>query len=510
MTHEAETESPRDPGRLSASTVAAVLEEVERPGYVPSEHGVGIVHIGVGAFHRAHQAVYTDSAIGYSGGNWRIAGVALRTNKAASQLNPQDGLYTLVTKDQDTTRFRVIGSIDGVSNAYLDSQSAISRMLDEQTRIVSLTITEKGYFRESATGDLDESADDIRADLRHPWQPRTAIGCLVEALRRRKNDGSAPFTVLSCDNLPGNGLATKHVVEQYAGLVDATLAAWINENVSFPSTMVDRICPSTTEEDLVAGRAAIGFRDEALVVAEPFSQWVVEDSFPGGRPKWEAAGVELVDDVSAYETAKLRLLNGSHSTLAYLGALAGDEFIHQVLERPFVEAFIDRLMLREIAPTLPSNPNGSDQKYLTVIKSRFRNSSLPHRVQQVAMDGTQKLAQRILIAAERRLAMNGCVDAICLSVALWLRYVTLTDDIGRAVPVDDPLVDDLRELPRSASVDSELVVERALAMSNVFGAQLRSSATFREALSRALNEIVSHGAEDAVRRFMARDGLPGS
>ena len=503
MTSEAHRERVSSVSRLSSKTLAGVPETVSRPRYAPGEHGVGIVHIGVGAFHRAHQAVYTDSALGLHGGDWRIAGVALRSAKAADQLNPQDGLYTVATKGPGIDEYRIVGSISGVHESVSDSRSAIGDMSADTTRIVSLTVTEKGYCRDSATGDLNMTSPGVRTDLEHAASPRTAIGCITEALRQRMNRGLAPFTVLSCDNLPANGEATRKVVVQFAELVDVELAGWIRRNVSFPSTMVDRICPATTAEDLQAAYRAMNVRDDGLVVAESFTQWVIQDQFAAGRPRWEDAGAEMVGDVTPFEIAKLRMLNGSHSTLAYLGCLMGDEYIHQALARPAAESFLRILMLEEIIPTLNAESDEQKASYLETLIDRFRNESLAHRSAQVAMDGSQKIPQRLLAAAEERMAAGGSIDAISFAVALWLRFVSGNDCTGNRREVDDPLQAQLLQLPSSETYSAEQVAAGALELVDVFGSTLGASSRFRSSLADALQAIQREGAEGAMKSFVA-------
>ena len=334
------------PARLSPSILARLNPNVVLPGYEPSNHGVGIVHLGVGAFHRAHQAVYTDSVLALHGGDWRIAGVSLRSPTVAEQLNPQRGLYTVASKGVDSCEYRVIAAIERVIAAAADPHEAIEQMAAPETKIVALTITEKGYCRDASTGHLAAEHPGIVADLKDPQSPGTAIGCIVEALRRRRERDLEAFTVLSCDNLPNNGAAARQVILEYSALLDEELSRWIERNVTFPSSMVDRICPATTAADREEAEIVLGLNDQGLVVAETFSQWVIEDNFCNGRPRWEDVGVEMVRNVAPYETAKLRLLNGSHSALAYIGCLEGHEFIHEVLRDDGIAALLEHAQQR--------------------------------------------------------------------------------------------------------------------------------------------------------------------
>jgi len=489
------------PARLSLSTLAELNEGVVLPGYVPSHYGVGIVHLGVGAFHRAHQAVYTDDALALHGGDWRIAGVSLRSPVVADQLNPQSGLYTVASIGEDASEYRVIAAVERVIAAAADPHEAIEKMAAPATKIVSLTITEKGYCRDAATGHLAIEHPGITADLNDPHNPGTAVGYIVEALRRRHERGLGGFTVLSCDNLPNNGAAARQVVLEYSTLLDKNLSDWIERKVTFPSTMVDRICPATTDADREKAANVLGLNDQGLVVAEPFSQWVIEDNFSNGRPQWEDAGAEIVTDVAPYETAKLRLLNGSHSALAYIGCLEGHEFIHEVLSDDSIAAFVRHLMEEEVQSTL-SLPDGFDAtRYIESILERFRNSSLPHRTAQVAMDGSQKLPQRLIATAIDRMDAGQSVSAISLAIAAWIRYVTGEDEDRRRRVLDDPLSIQLADLPSSTTSSASDVVDAALSLADVFEPRAASSSVFRNSLVASLESIVRYGVRGAIGNY---------
>src|SRR5437762_734041 len=342
--------------RLSLGTLPALPATVARPTYDPSSIDVGIVHLGIGAFHRAQTAVYSDDALALEPARWGICGVSLRSADVRDRLSPQDGLYTAVEKSRAGVVRRVIGSVREV--LFLgDQREAIHiRLAAPATRIVSLTITEKGYCHDPATGALNFTHPDIEHDLSHPGKPRSAIGLIVAALASRMRSGAGGFTVLCCDNLPHNGALVRGLALEYAQAHDPALARWLQDNASFPSTMVDRIVPATTEADIAENEAVLGLHDAAPVIHEPFRQWAIEDDFVAGRPAWERAGAELVRDVAPFEAMKLRLLNGSHSAFAYLGFLAGHEFIYQVAAHEEFVAFMRRLMRDEVAPTLKLPP----------------------------------------------------------------------------------------------------------------------------------------------------------
>ncbi len=485
--------------RLCPATLLRLDQAIARPSYDPSQHGSGIVHLGVGAFHRAHQAVYTDTALAKHGGDWRISGVSLRSPTVAEQLNPQGGLYTVASKDDNACQYRVIGAIERVIVSAQDPHEAIEQMAAPETKIVSITITEKGYCRDPSTGRLASEHPGIVADSKNPRSPGTAIGCIVEALRRRREHGLGPFTVLSCDNLPSNGVAVRQVVVEYSGLLDDDLSKWIERNTSFPSSMVDRICPATTEADREAAAEVLGLVDRGLVVTEPFSQWVIEDQFCDGRPRWEDAGAEIVSNVAPYETAKLRLLNGSHSAIAYIGCLEGYEYVHEVIGDDSVAAFVRHIMQDEIASTLQV-PDGFDvSQYIESVIDRFQNSSLAYRTAQVAMDGSQKLPQRIIASAMDRMDAGQSISAISLVIAAWIRYVSSEDESGKRRELDDPLNDKLARLPSSSAHSASDVVDAVLNLSDIFESRAARSAVFRNSLVVSLNSIVRYGIAGAIR-----------
>ena len=327
---------------LSLGTLSALPATVARPAYDPSTTDVGIVHLGIGAFHRAQTAVYSDDALALEPGPWGICGVSLRSARVRDRLAPQDGLYTAVEKSPSGIRRRVIGSVREVLFLGDQRDAVHARLTAPPTRVVTLTVTEKGYCHDPATGKLNLAHPDIVHDLAQPEHPQSAIGLIVAALDARKRSGERAFTVVCCDNLPHNGALVRGLAGAFAQTRDPALARWIEDNASFPSTMVDRIVPATTDADIAENDAVLGLHDAAPVMHEPFRQWAIEDQFVAGRPGWESAGAELVRDVAPFEAMKLRLLNGSHSAFAYLGYLAGYEFIYQVAAH---EAYVAAMQL---------------------------------------------------------------------------------------------------------------------------------------------------------------------
>jgi fructuronate reductase len=414
--------------RLSAAALAGVPATVEHFGYDRDAQVVGIVHFGIGAFHRAHQVWYTDRAMDAGAGerqgrDWAILGVSLRSPAVAEQMNPQDGLYSVTERSAQGARTRVVGAVRRVLVAPHRPDEVIAALAAPATRIVSFTITEKGYGR-AADGSLDPALTGEGSVYRF----------LADGLRRRRDARLPGLTLLPCDNLAGNGGQLARLLGEYCERHDPALGRWIAAECSFPSTMVDRIVPATTPGDLDTIEAALGLRDEAAVVTEPFSQWVIEDRFVGGRPAWEQVGAELVDDVAPYETAKLRMLNGAHSALAYLGLARGHAFVHEAVADPAIRPLIERLMRGEAAGSLTPAPGQDVAAYADALLARFANPALNHRLAQIAMDGSQKIPQRWLeTLAYHQRAGRSC-PAILTALAAWLRHVR-----GDNGPVDDPL-----------------------------------------------------------------------
>ncbi|SFI72606.1 fructuronate reductase [Phyllobacterium sp. CL33Tsu] len=485
--------------QLSADTLARLGKDVQRPAYDRNQMNTGIVHLGIGAFHRAHQAVYTDAVLASGDNRWGILGVSLRSADTRDALQPQDGLYTVAVRDGSGDRFSVIGSITSVLVAPENPQAVLSAMVEPSAKIISLTVTEKGYCYAPATASLDESHPDIVHDLAHPAAPRSAIGFIVEALARRRENGTEPFTLLSCDNLPANGETLKRVVLRFAELRDPDLATFIRESVAFPSTMVDRIVPATTDTDRTIVERATGLRDAWPIMTEPFTQWVVEDHFPSGRPAWEKVGVTFVEDVDAFELMKLRLLNGSHSTLAYLGYLAGHETVSDVMQAEGFSAFIEAMMDEEITPTLPPLSGFDLSSYKAQLRERFRNPALRHRTWQIAMDGSQKLPQRLLNTIRKRIEQGKPFKRLALGVAGWMRYATGTDERGQPIDVRDPLANDFRERTHGKTSAADLL-DAHLGMQQIFGKDLADNDEFRRAVGGALEQLLRDGAAVTVAK----------
>ncbi|MEP3846864.1 MAG: mannitol dehydrogenase family protein [Paracoccaceae bacterium] len=468
--------------RLNTQTLPQVAAQT--PGYDRAQITTGIVHLGVGAFQRAHQAVYIDDLLAKDP-QWGIVGASLRSGATAQALNPQDGLYSVTTKSGDGESCRVIGSLQKVITAPDDPEALIAQMAEPSVRIVTMTVTEKGYCFDPSRGELDDTNPDIQHDLDHPNTPRSAPGFLVAALRRRMETKAGPFTVLSCDNLPQNGDVVRKVVTGLARLVDPDLANWIEDNVTFPATMVDRIVPATTPDDKGQVEMALGVTDEWPIVTEPFGQWIIKENFCAGRPDFESVGAILTDDVHPFETMKLRMLNGSHSALAYRGALAGHTTVAQAITDPEIHAFISHMMQHEVAPNL-TVPSGIDlAAYQSDLLARFANPTLNHLLLQIATDGSQKLPQRILDPIRDRIALGQSFDSLAQGVAYWIRFITTRNGDGYLFPLNDPLAADLRP----DTINSGEHEEYLLRNTRVFGHDLPQSEPFMTAVQHALSNI---------------------
>jgi len=483
---------------LSLATLGSISPTVQRPDYEIAKVGVGIVHLGLGAFHRAHQAMYTDELL-RTDARWGICGVSLKTPRATEPLAAQDGLYTALEKSTEGRRARVVGAVREA--LFLGSERArvIARLADPAVRIVTLTVTEKGYCHDPATGRLNLAHPDVVHDLAHPEAAASAPGLLVAGLAARRDAGTGALTVVCCDNLPHNGRVVEGIVATFAQARDPALADWIGRHVAFPSTMVDRIVPATTAADVAEVSELLGVADAVPVVFEPFRQWVIEDRFAAARPAWEDAGAQFVGDVAPFETMKLRLLNGSHSTLAYLGFLAGHDFIWQASSDPELARLVERQMVEEIVPTLVCPPGTDLTAYCRQLMTRFRNPALPHRTQQIAMDGSQKLPQRLLDTIRDRRASGGSIAHLTLAVAGWIRYASGTDEQGRPIAVSDPMAPEFVRIVTAAAGDPARMAAGFLDLAAVFGADLSADPAFRSAVTRNVEALFRTG----VRRTLA-------
>ena len=468
------------------------LPAASRPLIEPGAAGAGIVHLGLGAFHRAHQAVFTEEAMAAAGGDWSIVGVGPRSAAVVDAIRAQDNLYSVSTLAPAGSTTRVIGSLAGVCHAAADPDAVVALLADPAIRIVTLTVTEKGYRLDGTTGRLLID-DDLRADLETDRGPRTVPGLLIRGLAARRRAGAGPIALVSCDNLPSNGHRMRGLVEHLAAAT--AIDEWVHGNVSFPGTMVDRIVPASTADTLAHAAEALGCRDAAAVSGEPYSQWVIEDDFPGGRPAWERAGAVLTDDARPWERLKLRSLNGVHSAIAYLGALAGRESIAAALAIPGLRPAMLRFIAEDIAPSLTPPPGVSTIAYGDEVLARFENPAIEYRTVQVAMDGSQKLPPRVLQTIQDRRAAGAVPRWGALVVAAWMRFVQGTTDDGRELPLNDPLADRIRARLAAAPATPEGVVDALLGLDTVFAPELAGDAELRAVLVEWLTALEKHGVE---------------
>lgn len=455
--------------RLSCRTLDQLPANVARPAYDLSQVKASILHLGIGAFHRAHQAMYTDAVLAAGDLHWGICGAGVISAEMKTALTPQDGLYTLCARGAESRDVRVIGSITEILGGAEEAAIVLERMADAQIRIVSITVTEKGYYLDPASGEINLGAEPIQHDLAKPEQPTTILGLIVRGLQLRRQRGIPPFTVMSCDNLPANGKLARRAVIGFARKLDANLAQWIENEVAFPCTMVDRITPATTDQDRTDIAAIIGMEDAWPVVTEAFSQWVIEDNFTMGRPDWSVGGAIFSHEIERWENMKLRCLNGAHSTLAYLGQLFERDTVASAMQFGLVTEVLD-VLWNEIREVLDA-PQGVDTAaYVESLKQRFRNPNLRHLTAQIASDGSQKLPQRLLAPLRDRLERGLVSPAIATALAAWMHFVVKTAHTGQKL--NDPMGEILVRTANSSKQSRE-VVSNLLGLDQIFGEDLR-------------------------------------
>ena len=472
--------------RLSPSSLNHLKKSVRQPNYDRTQLQTGIVHLGLGAFHRAHQAAYTDAVLNLQLPGWQawgISGVSLRSAGVREQMNPQHGLYTVVERSAEGEVCQVLGAIKQVLVGAEDREAILSLMAAKATKIITITVTEKGYCHDPGSGELNVEHPQIAADLQNPAAPQSCVGFIVAALQRRMQQGLKSFTVLSCDNLPSSGQLMRNIVMQYAERVDPQLAQWIATHTAFPDAMIDRIVPATTEDDKTALYEKLNLRDEAMVVTESFNQWVIQDTFSDGRPPWEKAGVLMVDDVAPYKALKLRLLNGSHSLIAYTGFLAGYETVSEAMSDQNIKRLVRLFMDRDAGETVIAPEGFKLAQYKQELIDRFCNPGLKHRTAQIAMDGSQKIPQRITPPLREQLseAGNKNVEVLCLTLAAWIRFCAGVDEQGARYTLNDPMEEKLQQLCQ-LDADSSKVVASVFALPEIFGNQ-------REYLSPVVDKV---------------------
>ena len=477
-----------------------IAQNVALPAYDRKSLTPGIVHIGLGNFHRAHMAVYLDDlfALGESH-DWAILGAGVRAGDARMReaMLAQDCLSTIIELDPSGRSARRVGAMTGFIAVQDDNAALIAAMADPAIRIVSLTVTEGGYFVNSATGLFDPTAPDIVADAANPAQPVTAFGAILAALKARKMAGVAPFTVMSCDNLPGNGHVTQSAVVGLARLSDPDLAAWVDAAVAFPNGMVDRITPATGPREK-AMAADFGLSDDPVpVTCESFRQWVLEDKFPSGRPALEKVGVTFTNDVHAFEAMKIRILNGGHAIIAYPGGLKGIEFVHEAMADPTIRAFLDAVETREILPIVPPVPGVRLTDYKAKIVERFSNPEVADTERRLCFDGTNRQPKFILPSIRDNLAAGGTADGLMLVSAMWCRYCYGVDEQGTLIAPNDPNWDVLQERAKAAKDDPSAWI----GMTAIYGNLLQYQG-FADRFSKSLRFVWSHGVEAAMKGYI--------
>ncbi|SDL19398.1 mannitol 2-dehydrogenase [Arthrobacter sp. ov407] len=468
------------------------------PSYDRRAVRTGIVHFGVGGFHRSHEAMFIDRLLNLgSSQDWGICGVGVLPSDASMHgvLASQDGLYTLVLKGfEGTEDARIIGSITEYLFAPHDPAAVIRKLADPATRIVSLSITEGGYSINGSTGEFDARTPDILHDLGPNTVPGSAFGLITAALAKRREQGTAPFTVMSCDNIQGNGDVARKALVSFARLKDPGLAGWISETVAFPNSMVDRITPVTTDADRAAVAAAYGFSDAWPVIAEPFEQWVLEDNFPAGRPPLEDAGVQMVDDVEPYELMKLRLLNASHQVMSYLGYLAGHRYVHEVCADPLFADFIAGYMEQEATPTLRPVPGIDLHAYRNELIHRFSNPAVRDTLARQMVDASVRIPKFVLPVVREQLRLGGPIDRAALVIAAWARFLEGTDEDLEPIDLTDQRLGDLRAALRADHAEPGAFLN----LTNVFG-DLGRNARFAAAYREAREALQRSGARTAVQ-----------
>ncbi|WP_108397060.1 mannitol dehydrogenase family protein [Devosia submarina] len=485
--------------KLSAAALPT-LTTAAIPAYDRSTLTPGIVHIGVGNFHRAHQAVYLDDLFATgTDHDWALIGAGVRPADEAmrQKLQAQDWLTTVVEQEADASTARVTGAmIDYLQPG--DSEAVIAQLADPAIRIVSLTITEGGYFIDPASQKFDPAHPEIAYDAAHRDAPKTAFGLILAGLERRRRAGIAPFTIMSCDNIPGNGHVTQNAVVGLARLIDPSLAQWVSENVAFPNGMVDRITPATSEREIALLREYFGIEDNLPVFCESFRQWVLEDNFPAGRPALEKAGVQFVPDVAPYEHMKIRILNGGHATIAYPAGLLDIHFVHEAMEHPLVGAFLAKVEREEIIPVVPPVPDTNLDDYFQLCERRFSNPKIGDTIRRLALDGSNRQPKFIIPSALDRAQRQQSVNGLSLVSALWCRYCYGQTDSGKPIEPNDPNWDRLTAQAKRARENPQAWLD----MRDIYG-DLANMPTFTQAFSYWLNSLWEHGTSATLERYLS-------
>ena len=489
--------------KLDKHNLSHLGTDIARPAYSPADTRQGIAHIGVGGFHRAHQAFYTDALMNKGQGlEWSICGVGLRPEdrNVRDALASQDYLYTLFELgDTPDTETRVIASISGMLLAEDDPQALIDKLSSPEIRIVSLTITEGGYCIDDSNGQFMAHLPQIRHDLAHPEQPTTVFGFLCAALARRRAEGTPAFTLMSCDNLPHNGAVTRKALLAFAALRDPDLRDWIDRNVTFPNAMVDRITPMTSAAHRLKLADEKNIDDAWPVVCEPFVQWVLEDKFVSGRPAWEQVGVQFTDDVTPYEEMKIKLLNGSHLALTYLGFLKGYRYVHETMNDPLFVRYIRAYMDLDVTPQLAAVPGIDLESYKDTLIERFSNQAIADQLERVCSDGSSKFPKFTVPTINRLITDKAGLERASLVVAAWALYLKGVDETGMSYRIPDPRA----EFCQALVADDVLITQRLLEVEEIFGLAIPRSAEFVAAFEQNLNNLRDLGVSGTLEKLLA-------
>ena len=487
---------------LSHKNLSELSKTVAIPNYDRTLVTPSILHIGVGNFHRAHQAVYLNDLLN-TGQNpmWglRGAGVCQPDAVMRGQLSQQDWLYTVVEVESDRLSASVVGSmIDFLLVQPQGNLSLIQAMTDPTTKIVSLTITEGGYFIDSATGTFDITHPAVALDIAHSGAANTVFGAIVAALAARKSQGLQPFTVMSCDNLPGNGDITAHAVTSMAHAIDPALGKWIRDTVSFPNSMIDRITPVTGSRERQLLSEAFDIDDQAPVFCEPFRQWVVEDKFVNGRPEFEASGMTLTDNIHDFEKMKIRILNGGHAILAYASALLGITYTHDAMANPLIKSFLRRVLHQEVLCFVPNVQGFTPEEYLDLICARFENKGIADTIQRLCFDGSNRQPKFIIPSIKDNLAVGKTPRGLALCSALWCCYCNGNSDQGEAFSNNDPNWNNLQATARRAQSQPSIWLEQ----SNIYGT-IGHNKQFVDSFTQSMKSLSENKVEHTLRMFLS-------
>jgi mannitol 2-dehydrogenase len=488
--------------QLNAANLNLLDPKIQVPKYDRQKVGQSIMHVGVGGFHRAHQALYMDDLLHQGGdSHWGYCGVGLLKHDARIRdvMLSQDCLYTLVERSLEGDKARIIGSIVRFLFGPDDPEKVIEQMASPQTRIVSLTITEGGYYIDQSNGEFNAKHPDIQYDLAHPHEPRCSFGYLMEALDRRRLRGLPPFTLMSCDNIQSNGEVAKKMLTAFAELRDPVFRNWLTENCIFPNSMVDRITPATTDEHRTLVKEKFEIDDGWPVMTESFKQWVIEDHFVQGRPAWELVGAQMTNDVLPYEKMKLRLLNASHQALCYIGMLLGYQLVHETMADDDIRELVAKMMDREVTPLLDAVPGVDLTDYKKTLIERFANPAIRDQLSRIGIYGSSGIPKFVLPSIEEQLQRRGPIKLLSFTVASWFRYLDGLDESGKEMPMLDPMAETLRQRAKAAGRDAR----QLLAMREIFSEELGNSPAFVKEVSETLQSFYEHGARSTLLKSIS-------